>query len=250
MNRKRNVIFAICVSIALTGCATGPEKKEGKRIPALQTGFIQKTMIVDGEERAYSLYVPENYDPDTLWPTIVFLHGMGERGDDAKVQTEVGIGPAIRRDPERFPCLVIMPQCPKTKVWTSAANHIDTALKMTAGEYSVDPARVYLSGLSMGGFGTWSYGARTTETFAALMPICGGGSLKDAQSLAKIPIWTFHGADDPVVPPERSRVMVEAIRKEGGNVQFTLFPDTGHNSWDKAYGNPEAIAWLLRQSRP
>jgi predicted peptidase len=115
--------------------------------------------------------------------------------------------------------------------------------------YTIDPKRIYLTGLSMGGFGTWGFAPSHIDTFAALMPICGGGSKKDAPALAKLPIWAFHGGDDETVPAEKSREMVEAVKAAGGKVKYTEYPGVGHNSWDAAYGDPEAIEWLLKQRK-
>lgn len=214
------------------------------------TGFINKTVTVNGIDRPYVVYIPRDYDPAKAWPLVMFLHGRGERGDDGLRQTEVGIGRAIRLWPERFPCLVVMPQCPKKVQWDTALDDIDTALEQTLAEYNIDRQRVYLTGHSMGGYATWMYGARRAQTYAALMPICGGGNVTDAPVLAQVPIWAFHGADDPAVPPEESRTMVDAVRQAGGRVKYTEYPETGHNAWDQAYGDKKATKWLLRQHKP
>jgi predicted peptidase len=206
-------------------------------------------MLVNGVERTYVVYVPENYDPARRWPLVVFLHGMGERGHDGLIQSEVGIGTAIRRHSERFPCVVVMPQCPADKIWTEAFDHIDQAIAEAIDDYAIDRDRILLTGLSMGGYGTWSYGALHAETFAALMPVCGGGSVEDAPALATVPIWAFHGGVDSVVAPERSREMVSATKAAGGEVRYTEYPDVDHNSWDRAYGDAEATAWLLAQKK-
>jgi len=205
--------------------------------------------VVDGDERTYVLYVPENYTPKKEWPLIVFLHGMGERGDDGLLQSEVGIGRAIRRHVDRFPCLVLMPQCSEKGWWNDSRGDIDVSLADTLKHYRVDESRIYLTGLSMGGFATWTYGAQHTDLYAAMIPICGGGNVEDAAKLATIPIWAFHGADDSVVPPQKSREMVEAVKAAGGNVKYTEYPGVDHNSWDPAYDDPETIGWLLEQKR-
>jgi len=215
----------------------------------ISTGFINKTMTIKGKERCYVVYVPHGYTPDKEWPLILELHGSGERGDDGLAQTEVGIGRAIRLHPDRFPCIVVLPQCPDGVWWDKAVEDFETALAQTEKEYRIDPARVYLTGLSMGGFGTWMYGAAHPERFAALVPICGGGKPEDAAGLAKVPIWAFHGADDKTVPPAMSQKMVEAVKKAGGDIQYTEVPKTGHNSWDTAYGEADTIKWLLKQRR-
>lgn len=215
----------------------------------IPTGFINRFIEVDGRERAYVVYVPRQYDPEKAWPLVVFLHGAGERGSDGLAQTEVGIGRAIRKHPAWFPCLVLMPQCPERMWWDGAKKDVERMLEKTLREYNIDRSRMYLTGLSMGGYAVWVYGAEKADRFAALMPICGGGREKDAPALARVPIWAFHGADDEVVAPDESRRMVEAVRKAGGDVRYTEFEDTGHNAWDKAYGDEKHIKWLLKQKR-
>ena len=238
------------VALSLAGCATTLPKIDVAEQSGIPTGFINKSLMTEDKRRPYVVYVPRDYDPRKPWPLILFLHGAGERGDDGLRQTEVGIGHAIRLSPKGFPCLVVMPQCPEKVWWDAVASDIETALTQTLGEYNVDPQRIYLTGLSMGGFATWMLGAQKPEVFAALMPICGGGNPEDAPALASTPIWAFHGADDLTVPPEKSREMVDAVREAGGSVKYTEFPETGHNSWDKAYGDPKAISWLLKQKKP
>ncbi len=231
------------------------------------TGFLNKSVDVEGGARKYVLYVPAAYTPSEAWPLIVFLHGAGERGDDGLIQSEVGIGEAIRRNSDRFPALVLMPQCPEERFWDSAIPAIEGAMAQTAAAYNVDKERVYLTGLSMGGYMTWLWGALKADTFAALMPICGGGKLEDIQrligaeetavdfgdaeervaTLAKIPIWAFHGAKDPVVPVWRSQQMVRAVKEAGGEVKYTEYPEAMHDSWTEAYADKDAIKWLFKQ---
>jgi len=213
------------------------------------TGFLTKTALVNGDKRTYTLYVPKDYTPKKEWPLIVFLHGMGERGDDGLLQTEVGIGTAIRRHVDRFPCLVLMPQCSEKGWWDDSRGDIEVSLADVREQYRIDDSRIYLTGLSMGGFATWTYGAQNTDLYAAMMPICGGGNVEDAEKLAKIPIWAFHGADDGVVPPQKSREMVEAVKAAGGNIKYTEYPGIDHSSWDPAYDDPESIEWLLKQRK-
>lgn len=252
--------------IALGGCMTHRAAIDPSVRSGIATGFINKTMVVDGNPRRYVVYVPREYDPAQTWPLIVFLHGAGERGDDGLAQTEVGIGTAIRRHADRFPCLVLMPQCPDSvkipdnpnpkeiekvigKILCEFMDHIETAYDQTLKNYSVDPSRVYLTGISMGGFGTWILGARHHDRYAAIMPICGGGLKDDASKLATLPVWAFHGTDDSVVPADESRKMVKAVREAGGKVQYTEFPGVDHNSWDPAYDDEKAIRWLLNQKK-
>ncbi len=213
----------------------------------IATGFVNKIMTVKGKERRYVVYVPHDYTPEKAWPLVLFLHGSGERGKDGLLPTEVGIGRAIRLHADRFPCLVVIPQCPDDVWWDKAIEDFETAVADTEKEYNIDPSREYLTGLSMGGYGTWMYGAKNPGRFAALAPICGGGKPDDAPVLAKTPIWAFHGADDKTVPPEKSREMVEAVKKAKGNIKYTEIPTTGHNSWDAAYDDPDTMKWLLKQ---
>lgn len=261
-------IVLLCVAIAgfhMFASARGA----GERGESERTGFVEKSVAVEGEVHRYVVYVPPDYDPARRWPLIVFLHGAGDRGRDGKAPTKNGIGPAIRRHPERFPALVLFPQCPKDVFWNAVLDALEEELALTRREYCVEDQRIYLTGISMGGFGTWLWGAMEAGTFAALVPVCGGGS--DIPARAKLgmrgpspfgsfaerverwvdmPIWAFHGADDKVVPPAQSSRTVALIKKAGGTrVKYTEFPDTGHGCWDKVYGDPEVIAWLLSQRK-
>ncbi len=242
-------LAGLLISAAAGTACAAKRNSDSMKLDSIPTGFLNKTMMVDGKPRHYVLYVPRDYVPSQKWPLIVFLHGMGERGSDGLAQSEVGIGRAIRLHPDRFPCLVVMPQCPDKKTWATAPKDIETCMRDTQKNYSVDDDRVYLTGLSMGGYGAWIYGAQNIKTFAAIMPVCGGGRVQDAETLARVPIWAFHGADDSTVNPEKSKEMVEAVKKAGGDVQYTEYAGVGHNSWDKAYDEARAIKWLLSHRR-
>lgn len=260
-------VLAAMAPLLLTACASTGRSLPAAPINSSVTGFIDKTAQTEDGQHRYVTYVPFAYSPGNDWPLVVFLHGAGERGSDGVVQSEVGIGTAIRRNPERWPAIVIMPQCPEGATWASALPVVEAAMARTMTEYQIDENRVYLTGLSMGGFGTWIWGGLQPDRFAALMPVCGGGdpdfiarlggaeaspagTLEDrVRGLAMVPIWAFHGADDEVVPPELSRDMVERVKALGGHVRYTEFPETGHNSWDQAYGHAEAVAWLFEQRR-
>jgi len=249
MKRLVSIVLLCSLAGGFGGCATSRAKETRMRVEGIPAGFVNKTMSVNGHDRRYVVYVPHDYTPERAWPLILFLHGRGERGDDGLLQTEVGIGRAIRRHADRFPCIVIMPQCPPTGYWDKALADIDTALADTRQAYNIDSGRVYLTGLSMGGFAAWMYGARHTDCFAALLPICGGGNPEDASALARLPIWAFHGAADETVPPKKTREMVEAVKRAGGHVKHTEYPRVGHNSWDEAYDDPNVIKWLLKQQK-
>jgi len=243
-----NQIIARCTVLILTGSALAGCATIGGGGSA-ETGMLSKTTTVEGAERTYMVYVPPSYDPAEQWPVVMFLHGAGERGDDGVDQSTVGIGPAIEANPERFPCIVIMPQCPKNIMWTDRYDEINGALDATLAEYNIDRSRMYLTGLSMGGYGTFMYGADHVDRFAAMAPVCGGGRITDAAKLAAVPMWVFHGGADPVVTPDKSRTMVEAIKAAGGDIQYTEYEGVGHNSWDNAYGDPELMSWMLSQTK-
>jgi predicted peptidase len=236
------------------------------------TGFLNRTAVVDGVTYKYQVFVPVNWSKNVKWPVILFLHGYGEEGDDGLLQTEVGLGTAIRRHVDRFPFVVVIPQCRKQDWWTSPAMEAQAlkALDQTMKEFKGDPQRVYLTGLSMGGFGTWGFASEHPGKFAAIAPVCGGIRLAHgsempkyrdvddsadpyaatAQKLGKTPVWVFHGDADPAVPVTESRKMVEALKAAGGNVRYTEYPGVKHNSWDNAYSEPELFPWLLAQKLP
>lgn len=216
------------------------------------TGFLDRTLEQDGRMLKYVVYVPRDYSAERKWPVILFLHGAGERGDDGLKQSQVGIGTAIRMLPGRYPAIVVMPQCVTGARWADAmARFALAALDRTLQEFSCDPNRQYLTGLSMGGFGSWLVAAEHPDRFAAVVPICGGGDPANAAKLVNIPIWAFHGDADTAVPVARSRQMVEAIKNAGGTrIKYTEYPGVGHNSWDPAYADPALAEWLFAQKRP
>jgi len=224
----------------------------GTLLRAAHVSFVSRTITLGGEKYRYALYIPAGKPPKTGWPLIVFLHGIGERGSDGRKQTTVGIGPAIRAHPDWFDCLVLMPQCRRAYWWHKGPMpemvlaQIDAVVK----DFPVDPDRIALTGLSMGGFGTWILGARYVERFSALGPICGGGNVEDAPVLSCLPIWCFHGDADRAVSVERSRRMVKAVEQCGGRIKYTEYPGVGHNCWDRAYGTAEFIAFLKESRRP
>ena len=198
----------------------------------------------------YLLYLPSDYDPGSgkRWPLILFLHGMGERGDDLEKIKVHGI-PKIVEQRDDFPFITVSPQCPETSWWPVEIEALDALLDDVLGRYAVDEDRVYLTGLSMGGFGTWAWATAYPDRFAAIAPVCGGGEPEKASRLKDVPVWVFHGAKDTVVDPRRSEEMVEALRKVGANVRYTLYPEAGHDSWTKTYDNPELYDWFLSHRR-
>ena len=196
----------------------------------------------------YLVHLPPGAEADKAkrWPTLLFLHGAGERGDDLKL-VEVHGPPKIVKTRKDFPFVVIAPQCPAGTWWNAPL--LDDLLKEVAAKYPIDPDRIYLTGLSMGGFGSWTLAMEYPGRFAAVVPICGGGDPRDVERIKDLPVWVFHGAKDGAVPVDFSRKMVDALRKLGGRVRLTVYPDADHDSWTATYANDELYSWLLQQRR-
>lgn len=195
----------------------------------------------------YLLSLPAGYeDSDRRWPLMLFLHGSGESGESlAKVKAN-GPPKLIAGNERAFPCIVVSPQSPG-RGWNP--DYLAALLDDICATYRVDPERIYLTGLSMGGYGTWMLAAAQPDRFAAIVPICGGGNPADANKLNGIPIWVFHGAEDKTVKLENSTKMVDALKAVGSDVKFTVYPGVGHDSWTETYANPELYDWLFAQKR-
>jgi predicted peptidase len=232
------------------------------------TGFLNRTVTVNGITYRYVVYVPADWTSHKKWPVILFLHGSGERGDDGLAQSQVGIGGAIRFHPDRFPAVVVMPQCRKDVAWTDPPMEAQAlaALNQSVKEFHGDPDRTYLTGLSMGGFGSWAWAAKYPGKWAAAVVVCGGIRHRPrpgdppapeeagdpyADTAKKIgasmPLWVFHGSADTSVLVTESRKMVEALKALGSAVKYTEYEGVGHNSWDKAYAEPDLPTWLFAQ---
>ena len=248
-------MFAIRLlfAVALLSAALLPARADDKP----KTGFIDKTFKNDdGTESPYVVFVPHGYDGKKEYPTILFLHGAGETKNpnakkDGKMPVEVGIGPAIKKREKEFPFIVVVPRA-EGFGWGADGKNAKRALAMldeVQKAYKTDAKRQYLSGLSMGGMGTWSVAAAHPDRWAAIVPICGRGDTKTAEKMKDIPCWCFHGDADASVKVEGSREMIEALKKAGGKPKYTEYPGVGHNSWDKAYGTDELYTWLLEQRR-
>ncbi|MBD3226497.1 MAG: prolyl oligopeptidase family serine peptidase [Caldithrix sp.] len=198
-----------------------------------------KTMVhVD-----YLLYLPQAYDNSTKqWPLMLFLHGAGERGDDLN-KVKIHGPPKLIEQGQQFPFIIVSPQCPPEQWWS--VDNLDALLKQMVKDYDVDENRIYVTGLSMGGYGTWNLAFEYPNRFAAIAPICGGGDTKKAHRLKHLPVWVFHGAQDKVVPVQQSEDMVKAIKLAGGKAKLTIYPQAGHDSWTETYNNPALYEWFL-----
>jgi predicted peptidase len=232
--------------------------------------FVRRDVVVDGVRYPYQVFLPQA-QAGRKPPVILFLHGSGERGRDGFLQTTVGLGPEVTRRSADFPAIVVMPQAPPDSVWAGPpAQAAILALENALTEFSGDPDRLYLTGVSMGAYGALEIALLNPGRFAALVPICGGlrpiaahpgiavrgvaGVLGDvyadaASRLARIPTWIFHGSADRVVPVEGSRLMAAALRNAGAEVHYTEYAGVGHNSWSRAYAEPELWTWLFAQRR-
>jgi predicted peptidase len=261
-------LFTFLLTFALTAAAA----------PRVETGFLDREITLGGVRYRYQVCVSVNYVRGKTLPVILFLHGVGEGGEDGLLQTQVGLCPAIRQARERFPFIVVFPQARRDQLWagemaTLALKTLDQALK----EFNGDPQRLYVTGISMGGFGTWYLAAKVPGKFAAIVPICGFVNvkrpdlpaerkafiLKDnpfdkspdpyvgvATQISKVPTWIFHGGADPVISPDESRRMFQTLKVSGFDVRYTEYEGVEHNSWDRAYAEPDLVPWLLSHRRP
>lgn len=238
-----------------TGAARGDDFRD----------LLEKRSYSDakGNKLLYRMLAPEKTG-DAKVPLVIFLHGAGERGNDNNAQLVHGVKEFVKNR-EKYPCYLIAPQCPRNQFWANVnwsskahdlANTPAEPMRLTLElvdslmkELPIDPDRVYITGLSMGGYGTWDALARRPDFFAAAVPVCGGADTKTAEKIKHVPVWVFHGDEDRAVPVSRSRDIVEALKKAGGQPKYSEYKGVGHNSWDKAYADQEMFAWLFAQKR-
>ena len=233
-----------CCGLAVAGILVSSSEgadngADGKQ----ENAKLQATVKI---EMDYLLYLPDGYDEQEAWPLVLFLHGAGERGTNLELVKKHG-PPKLVGEGKDFPFILVSPQCKRDRWWDPVS--LTALLDDIVARYKVDKDRIYVTGLSMGGFGTWSLAAYTPDRFAAIAPICGGGEVFTTKAFSHIPVWVFHGGKDSVVPLKRSEEMVAALRKHGANVQLTVYPDAGHDSWTETYGNPAFYEWLLQHKR-
>ncbi|MGA2515779.1 MAG: prolyl oligopeptidase family serine peptidase [Thermodesulfobacteriota bacterium] len=264
---SRLTLYTFLLTVALTAAAA----------PRIETGFLDRKVTLGSVAYRYQVYVPVDYVQGKLHPMVLFLHGVGEGGEDGLLQTQVGLGPAIRQARERFPFLVVFPQARHNQFWVGEMAALALkALDRTVEEFNGDPQRLYVTGISMGGHGTWCVTARASGKFAAIVPICGFVNVKRpdlpaerkafvpkdfpfvnspdpyvavASQISKVPAWIFHGGADPVISPDESRRMFQTLKASGFDVKYTEYDGVGHNSWDKAYAEPDLVPWLLSHRR-
>lgn len=212
---------------------------------------------IDGTVRVrYLLFLPRDYDPKrrTRWPLLLFLHGAGERGSDLSKVAVHGPPKVVERQPD-FPFILVSPQCEAGQIWSNEV--LMPLIDEVMGKHRVHPGRVYLTGLSMGGYGVWNLALSYPERFAAVAPICGGADVlkilladpKKLRALRSLGVWAFHGAKDPVVPVDESERVIRALRQAGNQARLTIYPEAAHDSWTETYDNPEVYRWLLSHQR-
>lgn len=259
-------VLALCFAIvsALAAGATGHAPGGSALPPAQETGFLNRKVEVKGVTYRFQIYLPEDFrrDEHKPWPIVLFLHGRGERGSEGMFQTQIGLPLAIRDHPERWPFIVVMPQCLFTNFWTDPEmlNMAMASLDQEVAEFHTDPDRTYLTGLSMGGYGAWELAKLYPRRWAAIA-IASGGPFWSyaperwkqaatipadyARAVGRTPVWMFHGSEDNVVPPRESDLMFNALKANNGHVRLWIYQGLHHDSWARAYNEPELPRWLL-----
>jgi predicted peptidase len=247
MNRWRLCLLALGILCCSTLTFSQADDKKEKH------GFVDHVFKGAGsDESKYFVFVPHDYKKGAKpYPLIVFLHGRGGSSSDVKKLANGGLAAAIHKNEKTFGFIVVFPQAPKPgNIWLTNSPENQRAMQILAEvqkTYTVDPKRIYLTGLSSGGFGTWHLAVEHPEKWAAIVPICGGGDPSQAKRIKNIPCWCFHGAADKTVKVDLSRQMISALKAAGGTPKYTEYPGVDHNCWDKAYATTELYEWLLKQ---
>ncbi|MFA7227944.1 MAG: prolyl oligopeptidase family serine peptidase [Melioribacteraceae bacterium] len=229
-----SLIFAACSPDITRNAAVRLEEKK------MASKFEQDVSI------KYLLYLPVSYKNGDKFPLMIFLHGSGERGDNLELVKKHG-PPRLIEEGKDFPFIIVSPQCPQGIRWKT--NTLIALLDEIIGNYNVDEDRIYITGLSMGGYGTWKLANEIPERLAAVIPICGWGDSWTICEIGDLPVWAFHGEKDNVVPSQKTSDLINALKRCGGNARVTLYPEAGHDSWTETYNNPEIYEWLLKQTK-
>ena len=275
-------LFRICAACLGLACATWPAIAAPPAVdvtaakphpanpqPPQDTGFLNRRIVLNGTTYRFQVYLPEEWrrDDGKHWPIILFLHGRGERGSEGMWQTQIGIAEAVRNHPDRWPFVIVMPQCPETAHWTDPAmlDMAMAALDQEASEFHGDPSRTYLTGLSMGGYGAWELARFHPHRWAALAIAAGGVfwsyepdrwqevsilPAEYARAVGRTPVWLFHGSLDATVVPRQSELMYDAFKASGGDIRLWIYQGLKHDCWTRAYDEPELPRWLLAHHLP
>ena len=248
MKKVQNILalnVMVLMLLLICGCATN---QKCNKIMNKQT-FFEKQSV---GKLNYFVDLPNDFDKTKQYPLIVFLHGAGERGTaETKQNTRVtGLPQFIDQGKFEFPFIVVTPQCPTDSNWYEQLAKLEELTEFVIANYPVNKKQVYLTGLSMGGYGTWDLACLRPDLFAALAPICGGGDPKAVTKIKNIPVWCFHGEKDDIIPLKSGQEMVDALHECGGVVKFTIYPNVKHNSWTRTYENSELYNWFLSITKP
>jgi len=243
------------ISIVLATCLLGCVPR-GVKFPELDTpappgaGFVDTTVVTPAGEKRFVVFVPYRLTPTQRPPMIVFLNGYGESGTDNRKHLTVGLGPAIARQADSFPFVVLFVQSPgRWRADDTTTRTLLAAMDQTLTKYNVDPTRVVLTGMSTGGEGVWRVGAAHASRFSALVPVSAWSAPDTVDQLTTLPIWAFHCTGDPIVFSANSTTMVDAINKKGGRAKLTRYPVFAHDAWTKTYADPDLYTWMLGQHR-
>ena len=211
--------------------------------------YFDKKFENKAKSLKYILTTPTDYDKSERLPMIVFLHGAGERGDDLEALKTHGIPKLFtqNQDYDGLRVITLSPQCPQERTWYDYKWEVISLIEAISEDYNVDKERVALCGISMGGFGTWEIALQVPEMFCKIAPICGGGMNWRAWYLRNTPIRVYHGRLDDIVPISQSEAMVNSIRLQGGDIEFTVYDDLGHCCWARAFEETDLISWLIRR---
>jgi poly(3-hydroxybutyrate) depolymerase len=265
-------LFRICAACLALACAAWPAAVRAtaskthtlKAEPPQDTGFLNRRIVLNGITYRFQVYLPEEWrrDDGKHWPVILFLHGRGERGSEGMWQTQIGLAEAVRNHPDRWPFVIVMPQCPQTAHWTDPAmlDLAMAALDQEASEFHGDPSRTYLTGLSMGGYGAWELARLHPHRWAAIAIAAGGVfwsyepdrwqqvsilPAEYARAVGRTPVWLFHGSLDTRVVPRQSELMYDAFKAADGDIRLWIYQGLKHDCWTRAYDEPELPHWLL-----
>ncbi|HEY2859425.1 MAG TPA: alpha/beta hydrolase-fold protein [Terracidiphilus sp.] len=265
MRRKRKTFALICAGVAFAGLVSSrPVLARSKPSAAPETGFLNRTLQIKGLTYHFQVYLPEQFRRDDRkpWPIILFLHGRGERGAEGMWQTQIGLPLQVRDHPERWPFIIVMPQCTYPGFWTDQdmLEMAMAALDQETAEFKADSTRTYLTGISMGGYGAWELAKMFPKRWAAIA-IASGGPFwsyaperwqqaatipgEYARAVGRTPVWMFHGSEDNVVPPREAELMYNALKANSGHVRLWIYQGLHHDSWARAYNEPELPRWLL-----
>jgi predicted peptidase len=247
-----NIVLYVGINWWETRTTIDRRQPSRRALSLFATGSTHQMAGSDSRSRVilpFRLLSPANASADERYPLLIFLHGAGEKGDDNQSQLW-GLPEQMAKSSwqTQFPCFLLAPQCPAQLHWTNLDDELANLIRAVMKQKQIDPERVYLTGLSMGGYGAWSLTAENPDLFAAVAPICGGGDPVTAKRLVNVPIWAVHGTADRTIPAEQSQRMIAAIRKAGGQPNYTELDGVGHDSWTQTYRDPGGVLkWMFSQ---